>query len=287
MEKIDVYKYIEKVKRKKPLVQCITNYVTVNDCANIVLALGASPSMAYHEKACEDTARASQALDCNMGFVGGKDAMIKSGKIHNQRKRPVVLDPVAAGSNKFYYDSCIELLRNVDLTLIRGNSSEIRALYHGEKFGSGVDASLSDQITEENLKKESGRAMELADKYKTTIAISGPIDLVVSNKRALAIINGSKTMSRITGSGCMLTALSAAFLAGLDTLDPDQVFEAAASASILMSVAGELAEEKRLRERSGNSSFRNYLIDAIYSISEKEFGLDLEVEKRANIEIIY
>lgn len=286
MENKEVYKYLKKIKEKNPLIQCITNFVTINDCANIVLAVDASPTMSYFGESATMTAASVDALVCNMGFVEFIDSMLACGKILNKRNRPVVLDPIAAGSNKYNYMSSMKLLDKVKVSLIRGNSSEIKALYHGQTFGSGVDASAKDKIQEDQLMENTKWAKKLAEKYDTVLAISGPIDLIVSKNRAVAIKNGVNTMSRITGSGCMLSALSAAFLGGLDNFNQEEIFQASASASILMSVAGEIAEERRVKERKGNASFSNYLIDTIFNIAENEFELDKEILRRANIKEI-
>ena len=141
------------VREKEPLVQCITNFVTVNDCANIILAAGGSPSMAHDVREAAEAARNAQALVCNMGAIEDAPSMILAGKEMNKLGRPVVLDPVAAGGTSLRREVAAELLKEVKFSSIRGNASEIRYLAGQQTAGSGVDVSALDKITEENLKE--------------------------------------------------------------------------------------------------------------------------------------
>ena len=138
------------VRRKKPLVQCITNFVTVNDCANIILASGGSPTMASHPLEAEDAVRNVQALVCNMGAIDSVESMILAGKEANRIGTPVILDPVGAGGTRLRQKTVKQLLDEVHFTAIRGNASEIRYLAGQQSSGSGVDVSDLDEITEDN-----------------------------------------------------------------------------------------------------------------------------------------
>ena len=139
------------VRKQKPLVQCITNFVTVNDCANIILASGGSPTMASHPLEVEEAVHNVQALVCNLGAIEKVESMILAGKEANRIGKPVILDPVGAGGTQFRRDVVKRLLDEIHFTVIRGNASEIRYLAGQQTTGSGVDVSDMDEISEDNL----------------------------------------------------------------------------------------------------------------------------------------
>ena len=270
-------KVLARVREKKPLVQCITNFVTVNDCANIILASGGSPTMASHPLEVQEAVAGVQALVCNMGAIDKIDSMILAGKAANQLMKPVILDPVGAGGTQLRRDAVRRLLKDVHFTVIRGNASEIRYLAGQEATGSGVDVSDMDEITEDNLKAAITMAEELAEKLHTVIAISGKIDVISDGKRSCVLRNGCAVMARITGSGCMLTALIGAFCGAYE-----DAFVAAYAAMAAMGISGEIADGKRLQNGTGNATFRNDLIDAVFNMNEEimKEGIRYEVYKR-------
>lgn len=263
---VDFEKALELVRNRMPLVQCITNFVTVNDCANIILAAGGSPSMAHDIREVEEAVLGAQALVCNMGAIEDTDAMVLAGRRANQLGVPVVLDPVAAGGTKLRRDAAARLLKEVHFSVIRGNASEIRSISGEQATGSGVDVSVSDVITEENLKENADRIRQFAKCIDTVIAVSGKIDVVSDGKRTMVIRNGCPVMSRITGSGCMLTSLIGAFCGAM----PKEPFEAACTAIAAMGVSGEIAERLRLKKGTGNATFRTDLIDAVFNLTGKQ-----------------
>ena len=254
------------VREKEPLVQCITNFVTVNDCANIILAAGGSPSMAHDVREAAEAARNARALVCNMGAIEDAQSMILAGREMNQLGRPVVLDPVAAGGTSLRREMAAELLKEVKFSSIRGNASEIRYLAGQQTAGSGVDVGALDKITEENLKEASEMVRTLAERTGSVIAVSGKLDLVSDGKETAVLRNGCATMARITGSGCMLTSMIGAF-AGAAAEDP---FTATCAAMAAMGIAGEIAEKKRIKNGTGNATFRTDLIDAVFNLTEEE-----------------
>ena len=266
-------KALTAVRQRKPLVQCITNFVTVNDCANILLAAGGSPTMAEHPLEVVEAVRKAKALVCNMGAIDKVEAMILAGKEANRIGTPVVLDPVGAGGTHLRRDAVKRLLEEVHFSVIRGNASEIRYLAGQKTTGSGVDVSEPDEINEENLPSAVTMAAELAESLSTVIAISGKLDVISDGKRTCVLRNGCATMARITGSGCMLTALIGAFCGA--NSDP---FPAACSAIAAMGISGEIAEEKRLLNRTGNATFRNDLIDAIFNLTEEQLEKGVHYE---------
>lgn len=254
---------LKQVHQNAPLVDCITNFVTVNDCANILLAVGGAPTMASDLREIQETAAAASALVCNLGAIDKVDSMIAGGQAANRAGKPVVLDPVGAGNTTLRRTESSRLLQNVHFAVIRGNASEIRALSQHHAAGSGVDVSEADKITEKTLPAAISFAQTLARQTGAVIAVSGPTDILTDGSETLLLHNGCATMSRITGSGCMLTALMGAFCGAL----PDQPFAAACAAAATMGVAGEIAEAKRLRNGTGNATFRTDLIDAVFNLT--------------------
>lgn len=269
--------YLEHVKMKSPLIHNITNYVTVNDCANIVLACGASPIMADDKDEVEEITAICGGLNINIGTLNRRtiEAMVLAGKKANALGHPVVLDPVGAGASALRTDTAKRLLDEIHFTVIRGNISEIKTLAGASAATQGVDANVADKITEENLDDAIAFAKAFAEKTGAVIAITGAIDLVCDAKRAYVIRNGHPMMAAITGTGCQLSALTAAYI----TANPDDTLRAAAAAVCAMGLAGEIAHT-RLTELDGNSSYRNYIIDAIYHMTPEQLEQGANYEMR-------
>ena len=257
----------ENVRKGCPLIHNITNYVTVNDCANIVLACGASPIMADDKDEVAEITTICSGLNINIGTLNSRtiDSMLIAGKKANELGHPVVLDPVGAGASKLRTDTAMKLLEEVKFTVIRGNISEIKTLASGNGSTKGVDADVADKVTEENLDEVVAFAKAFARKTGAVIAITGAIDIVADAKKAYCIYNGEPMMSSITGTGCQLSAMTAVFV----TADMENPLEATAAAVSAMGLAGEIAY-KRLSEADGNSTYRNYIIDAIYRMTPEE-----------------
>ncbi|WP_409968529.1 hydroxyethylthiazole kinase [Bengtsoniella intestinalis] len=268
---------LTQVRTKAPLVQCITNFVTVNDCANILLAVGGSPTMCQDVREAPEAVSAASALVLNMGAIDMVDSMVATGKAANGAKIPVVLDPVAVGGTALRRDTGTILLEQVAFTVIRGNGSEIRYLAGQASQASGVDVGTGDAVTRENLMVSMEMAKNLAVQIGGVIAVSGVMDIVTDGQRCAVVHNGCATMARITGSGCMLTTLIGAFCGAM----PDDAFTATVAAMVSMGVAGELAEAKRLEQGTGNATFRTDLIDAIFNLTpaQLEKGMRCEIYK--------
>ena len=267
---------LENVRKNCPLVHNITNYVTVNDCANIILACGASPIMADDENEVEEITTICGGLNINIGTLNKRTiaSMLKAGKKANELNHPVVLDPVGAGASALRTETATKLLEEVKFSVIRGNISEIKTLALGSGTTKGVDADVADKVTEENLDEVIAFAKAFAAKTGAVIAITGAIDIVADADKAYCIRNGHPMMSSITGTGCQLSAMTTAFV----TANQDNPLEAAAAAVSAMGYAGEVAHT-RLSEMDGNSSYRNYIIDAIYNMTPEmlENGAKYEV----------
>ena len=253
----------ENVRSTCPLIHNITNYVTVNDCANMVLACGASPIMADDAAEVEDITTICGGLNINIGTLNSRTitSMLLAGKKANLLGHPVVLDPVGAGASQLRTDAANRLLREVKFRVIRGNISEVKTLASGAGTTKGVDADVADKVTEENLDSAVAFAKAFAARTGAVVAITGAIDIVADAHKAYCIRNGHPMMSSITGTGCQLSALTAAFV----TANPDQPLEAAAAAVCAMGLAGEIGWS-RMAEGDGNSTYRNRIIDAIYNM---------------------
>lgn len=268
-------KMLENVRAKNPLIHNITNYVTVNDCANAVLACGASPIMADDRDEVADITSVCAGLNINIGTLNSRtiDSMLIAGRRANELSHPVVLDPVGAGASAQRTRTALSLLQ-LRLAVIRGNISEIKTLASGSGTTKGVDADVADKVTEENLDEAVAFAKAFARQTGAVIAITGAIDVVADAERAYCIRNGNAMMASVTGTGCQLSAMTAAFV----TANPDSPLEAAAAAVCAMGLAGEIAHA-RLTPMDGNSSYRNYIIDAIYNLTpaQLEEGAKYEV----------
>ncbi|NLZ53014.1 MAG: hydroxyethylthiazole kinase [Thermoanaerobacteraceae bacterium] len=269
---------IKNVHEKTPLVHCITNYVTVNDVANMLLACGGSPIMADDEKDAVEITAICDALVINIGTLNERTiaTMLKTGKRANELSHPVILDPVGAGASSLRTDTTFKLLEEVKFAVIRGNISEIKTVSKGSGTTKGVDADVSDAVTEKNLDETISFARELSAKTKAIIAITGAIDIVTDSNKAYIIRNGHQMMSKITGTGCMLTALVAAYCAA----NPENHLDATAAAVCAMGLAGELAYDKLVKADGGTSSYRTYLIDAMSKLDAKTLEGGAKIESR-------
>jgi hydroxyethylthiazole kinase len=265
----------ENMLKNKPIVHCITNFVTVNDCANIILAGGGSPTMAHHQGEVEQITQNSQSLVLNMGNVHEVDAMILAGKMSNELGHPVVIDPVGIGASDLRNERFVELSQNMKFSVIRGNISEIKAIANGTGMTKGVDADESDKVTEDNLKQVVQMAKNLSEKLGSVISISGAIDIVADKEKAYIIRNGKPIMAKITGTGCMSTALIGAFCGG----NPDNILEASAAAVATMGVSGDMAFEKMKKFEGGTMMFRMFLIDIISNMTSELINGGMNIEE--------
>lgn len=258
---------LENVRTRVPLIHNITNYVTVNDCANILLACGGSPIMADDIDEVEEITSICNGLNINIGTLNKRTipSMIVAGKKSNELNHPVVLDPVGAGASTLRTQTALKLVEDVNFSVIRGNISEIKTLAFGNGSTKGVDADVSDKVTEDNLSQSADFAKAFAKKTSSIIAITGAIDIVADETKAFCIYNGHKDMSKITGTGCQLSALTAAYI----TANPDDMLTATVAAVCTMGLCGEIAQ-KRMTELDGNSSYRNYIIDAVCNLTPED-----------------
>ena len=253
------------LREKKSLIHNITNYVVMNYTANALLACGASPVMAHASEEVEEMASLAGALVLNIGTLTPYwvDSMLKAGKKANEKNIPIILDPVGSGATTLRTSSARRLIDELEISVIRGNASEVLSLAGEGSQTKGVDSIHSvDQARD--------AALILAQELNTVLAITGKIDLVTDGKTVYRIYNGHEMMGIVTGTGCTATVIMAAFLA----VDDNPV-DAAATGLAYFGLAGELAAEKAQTP----GSYQIALLDALYTIDSSR------LEKGARISI--
>lgn len=257
---------LEKVRRIRPLIHNITNYVTVNDVANVLLACGASPIMADAPQEAEDITSICKGLNINIGTLNEQkyEAIMKAGRKANELGKPVVLDPVGAGSSTHRTEAARNILENIEIDVIRGNISEIKALALGSISDSGVDANALDEINEDNLKEAIDFIRDFSLSNKCITIVTGNIDIITDGDIAYTIYNGRKEMRSITGIGCQLSALTCAYISA----NLEHKLEASLAAVTLIGLAGEIGW-KYMQEGDGNATYRNRIIDAVYNMNKE------------------
>lgn len=269
--------YLDQVRAHAPLIHNITNYVTVNDVANMILACGASPIMADEAEDAAEITVICGGLNLNIGTLNRRtiEGMFAAGRRAKGLGHPVLLDPVGAGASTLRTRTALEIMEKIRPDVIRGNISEIRTLWenrtgrsreNGEEQVSagatrGVDADIKDAVTEENLEEGIAFAKAFAKEIGCIVAITGAIDLVSDGDSCYVIRNGRAQMSRITGTGCQLSGLMCAFV----TANPEQKLAAAAASVCAMGLAGEIGWS-RMKDGEGNATYRNRIIDAVYQM---------------------
>lgn len=267
---------LENVRGKAPLIHNITNYVTVNDVANMLLACGASPIMADDAGEAEEITAICNGLNINIGTLNSRTipSMKAAGKAAAALGHVTVLDPVGAGASTLRTGTALALMGEITFTAIRGNISEIKTLSAGSGSTRGVDADVADIVTEANLDQAVMFVKRLSARTGSIIVVTGAIDLAADRDHCYIIRNGRPEMGRITGTGCQLSGLLTAFLAA----NPNRHLEAAAAAVSAMGLAGELAFG-RMEPGDGNATYRNRIIDAVCNLDGQalEKGADYEL----------
>lgn len=253
---------LTEVKRKNPLVHHLTNYVTVNDCANIVLALGGSPVMADDAAEVEAMVGIASALVLNIGTLNARTiaAMLLAGKKANELGIPVVLDPVGAGATALRTETAARLMREVNLAVLRGNMSEIKVLAGAAAQTRGVDA-VDGTAGNRDI------ATELARKLGCVVAITGAQDIISDGSRTGLSDNGHPLLAKVTGTGCMATSLVGCYC-GV-TRD---YYLAACAGIMTMGIAGERAAVSAAD--AGIGSFRIGLFDAVSKLTSEDLARD-------------
>lgn len=258
-------------RQRAVLMHCLTNYVTANDCANLLLASGASAIMADDPGEVTEVTAICDGLILNMGTPHPRklEAMLLAGQAANRLGHPVLLDPVGVGCSALRREAAGRLLAQVRLAAIRANASELATLAQGTPAHRGVDTDIpapgvggdGRQITEKTI--QSARA--LARMTGAVVIVTGPTDLVTDGTTTYLAFNGHPMMRTVTGTGCQLSALAGAYI----TANPERRLEAALAAVCAMGLCGEIAHAA-LAPQEGNATYRNRIIDAIYHLSPEE-----------------
>ena len=255
---------LKTIREKRPLIHNITNYVVMNYTANALLACGASPVMAHAPEEVEEMVSFAGALVLNIGTLTPFwiDSMLKAGKRANELNIPVVLDPVGSGATRLRTESAKRLIDELSVNLVRGNASEVLSLAREGSRTRGVDSIHS-------VEEASDVALLLSRELKTTLVITGAVDLITDGERIWRVSNGHELMRYVTGTGCTATALIGAFLA----VDQDSV-EAAATALAYFGLAG----EKGAVKAEAPGSFQITLLDALFTIDEKQLEQGAKIQ---------
>lgn len=274
MENEEIKTYLSNLKEKKPLIHCITNYVTVNDVANSLIAIGASPVMADEPSESGEITAISNGLLINLGTLNLNTikAMQNSIKMANSLNLPVVLDPVGVGASTLRNETAINFLKEYKFSIIKGNISEIKFLNGEKSIAKGVDAGLKD--LNDDILNRVNLAKELSKKTDAAIVITGKIDIVVFENEVYLLKNGSSLMGKFSGSGCILGGICTAFLAS--NTNP---LKSAIMGVLTECVAGELVRGKNVLSDMGSMKFKNGLIDEIYLIDDKKLQDLAKIEK--------
>lgn len=262
---VDAGLALAKLREKRPLIHHITNFVTMTDCANATLAIGASPTMTDAIEEVGEMAGAADALVLNLGTLQQtrRDAMMKAGKAAAAAKHPIIMDPVGAGGTTFRTQSAMALMKELPLTIIRGNLSELLALAaHKSGINPGVDNHATEVLTMSLIH-------DIATTLGTTVVVTGAVDAVSDGTRSILLGNGCPMMSYVTGTGCMTTSLIGAF-ASVAT-----PFVAAVGAITAMGIAGE--HVAATNQNIGPGTFHQRLFDELYAIRPDAFKIEGKV----------
>lgn len=257
---------MENLRTAQPRVHCIANYVTANDCANLLLACGASPIMADDPQEAAQITSACAGLTVSLGTPSARrlEGMRAAVRHAGELGIPAVLDPVGVGASSLRMEAAQRMLDESRFAAIRGNGAELAALSERALNGAGIDGAAQGADGLET-------ALQLARRTGAVVILTGKRDIVTDGRTAYRVSNGHEMMRLVTGAGCMLTALVGAYLAA----NPDRPLEAALAAVCAMGICGERAHA-HLACGEGNASYRNHLIDAVYTLVPQ----DLEREAR-------
>jgi hydroxyethylthiazole kinase len=255
---------LKAIRERKPLVHNITNFVVMNYTANALLAMGASPVMAHAIGEVEEMVSHAGALVLNIGTLTEEwvAAMIAAGRKATEKKIPIVLDPVGSGATRLRTESARKILSQTRVSVLRGNASEILSLQDENSRTKGVDAV-------HGVDKAARTAGILAAELRSTLAITGPVDLITDGRRVVRVANGHPLMASVTGTGCTATAAVGAFLA----VDPEPV-SAAATALAFFGLAGEVAGDSA----TAPGSFMIKMLDALFTITPEQLQKGCKIE---------
>lgn len=252
----DYASLVEGVRARKPLIHHITNYVTVNDCANITLAIGASPIMADAIGEAGEIASVASAVVLNMGTLNERTvpSMIEAGRSANRKGAPVILDPVGAGASRLRNETAQKLLESMQVNVLRGNTRRSVLSPDSKRPRKGWMRPIQMRRA---ARMRWAIAKSLAQRLNGVVAITGKQDVVSDGEKTVLIDNGHPMLSSLTGTGCMCSSLIGSYCGA----HPDRLLEATVAAILTMGIAGEIAYARA--GEKGNGSFRVALHDAV------------------------
>lgn len=252
------------VREKSPLIHNITNYVVMNNTANALLAIGASPVMAHSTDEVAEMASIASALVLNIGTLEAEwvKAMLIAGKAAQANKIPIIFDPVGAGATSYRTKVCQQILEECKPSIIRGNASEIMALVNSNAKTKGVDSTSSSDYALDSAKA-------LAKATGAVVVISGQTDYITDGETTEKVLNGNTLMARVTGMGCTATAIVGAFAA----INPNML-EAATYGMAVMGIAGEIAAARS----QGNGSMQVHFLDELFNLNENTLRNNLKLQ---------
>lgn len=243
-----------KIRDKRPVILSITNMVTVNDCANILLAIGASPIMAHAKEEVAEIVQKVDALVLNLGATEYAEAMLIAGETARKYDKPIVFDPVGVAASTYRRGLAYEIINRAKPDCIRGNYSEINALYHNHNTASGVDECMDSDRESTDIKDV---VLAVAKQFSCIVIASGEVDVVSDGNRVSLVSGGSKMMRQITGAGCMSSVLLGAFLAA------DNCLGSAHACLKVVNDCAEYGEKKQKTLNGGSMTFHDAFIDAV------------------------
>lgn len=237
------------VKHQNPLILNISNHVTLDFVANGLLSMGASPIMSFSEAEIEDLVRMSSAIVINLGTLNDTFNQLSEHvcQVGNQYGKTIILDPVGAGGSLYRTETSRFLLKKYFISVVRANAGEVMALTGIQSKTKGVDSQVNTNESVEFAKM-------LSLEHNVAVCMSGKVDVIIENNKKNEIDRGSSLMTKVTGAGCLLSSIVAAF----NAVHADR-FEAASAASLFYAVCGEIAEKKS----QGPASFKMHFLDAL------------------------
>ncbi|MGL5616609.1 MAG: hydroxyethylthiazole kinase [Sarcina sp.] len=251
-----MFNLINKVKETNPLVLHYTNEVTINDCANMTLAIGASPLMSYSMEEIDEIIKIASAVVINIGTMNSDrlELFVEAAKTANKYGKPVILDPVGVFATKVRANFVKRLLNEAKFTVIKGNIAEIKYIAGLKADGQGVDSNDDGVDLKEQLK-------EIAKNLNSTIVATGKYDFISDGEEVIVVENGTIKLKSVTGTGCMTASLIGAYLAV-----SEKSLEAAAMGALTMSLAGELAD----KDNPLVGTFKVNLFNEVYDLNEEK-----------------
>lgn len=254
------------IKLKKPLIHYITNPISINDCANIILALGAKPIMAEHPLEVSEITAVSKAFAANLGNITDirMESMLISGETAFKRKIPQVIDLVGVGCSSLRLDYAKKFISQCHPNVIKGNMSEIKAICGTNSSAKGIDVGETDIVTEENFHENIEMLKAVSLQTGAVIAATGAVDIITNGNDTYLIMNGCEMLSMVTGTGCMLTGIIASCISS------GNILEGTVLGAVLMGICGEHSQHVK-----GTGSFKTELIDNVFSISDDMITKDI------------